>query len=536
MLLGFIALALVGVIAYWHYLQGFFSAGISAVLAIIAAVFAVGYHESLVSALLGGKLADYAHAIALVCIFAAVYLALRLIFDSLVPGNVRFPVLVEKIGAGFMGVVAGVFAVGVVIIAAQTLPFGPGVAYYDRYPMTYGKQITIAKGPNQSETDAYVDELNSGAAFTKNEAQKLFFPVDEWVLATVSHVSGESGSLWNDKPFDRYHPDYLQELFGQRVGIQTGSNHCALEGKTEVIGLYMATALSEVYDPERGHTQNSASGIRARDQKAVATGAPMKPSKLGDDRKAPSGSVFLIVRARFHLDDTDKGTNLFSFTPAGIRICDGRKNYFPIGTLEYPGKKDQPAIVFYQNEPDDAMFVSGGKAADLVYEVPDSMLSKSGTNRAVASDVFLEVKRLAHVELSGKPVGSLQKAQADEAQQKVVQIKRKGGLPAKADESEKADEGGLGFTPNLEGTWRTADGQVEVQFTSNRFTVKRPAPSETVQGMWSHERTDGAMYYIKWMLKPPAGESVRIMFQSADYIIFKLPDDAADKGFQRAGR
>src|SRR5687767_15575014 len=103
MLLSLICLILIGVIAFFHYTQGFWSATLSAFLTILAAALAVSYHEVVVTSLLKGQVADHAHAIALIAIFALSYLILRVMFDMMIPGNIRFPVIADKVGAGAMG-------------------------------------------------------------------------------------------------------------------------------------------------------------------------------------------------------------------------------------------------------------------------------------------------------------------------------------------------------------------------------------------------------------------------------------------------
>src|SRR5690349_3947975 len=113
MIFGILVILLVGVIAFFHFLQGFFSALLSAIFAIIAAVFAFSYHETIVESVLGGKMANSAHAIVLLAMFALIYLILRSLFDNMVPGNVRLPVAVDKGGAAIMGIVAGLFATGI---------------------------------------------------------------------------------------------------------------------------------------------------------------------------------------------------------------------------------------------------------------------------------------------------------------------------------------------------------------------------------------------------------------------------------------
>src|SRR5687767_11781931 len=133
MILTIIILVLVGAIAFFHYTQGLFSATLSAICTILAAVLAFSYHEVVVDMLLGGRFAGSAHAITLVVLFAVIYMVLRVMFDKMVPGNVRLPLLMDKIGGAAMGLVAGVFAGGIILIVAQYLPLMPSVAGVARY-------------------------------------------------------------------------------------------------------------------------------------------------------------------------------------------------------------------------------------------------------------------------------------------------------------------------------------------------------------------------------------------------------------------
>src|SRR4051812_38541526 len=123
MILGPAILLSILAIGYWHYVQGLFTATLSAICAILAAIVAVSYHESIIAMLLKGAIANQAQGATLVFLFAIVYVLLRQFFDRLVPGNVRYPVLMDKVGAGVMGIVAGLFATGVLAMAAQALPF-----------------------------------------------------------------------------------------------------------------------------------------------------------------------------------------------------------------------------------------------------------------------------------------------------------------------------------------------------------------------------------------------------------------------------
>src|SRR5688500_7244069 len=107
MIFSIIIIAAVGAVAFFHYIQGFFSAALSAVFAIIASVVALSYYEMIVERLLGTALGEWGPALVLLVLFALTYLILRVIFDKLIPGQVRLPAVVDRIGGGVMGLVAG---------------------------------------------------------------------------------------------------------------------------------------------------------------------------------------------------------------------------------------------------------------------------------------------------------------------------------------------------------------------------------------------------------------------------------------------
>src|SRR5215208_6218494 len=136
MIFSIIIIALVGGIAYYHYAQGFFSATISAIIAVVSAILAVSYHEPIVTSLLKGAAADYAIGMVMIGIFALSYIVLRTLFDKAVPGNIRLPVPVDRVGGAAMGLVAAVFSVGIFALAAQSMPFGPSIAGYSRYKLS----------------------------------------------------------------------------------------------------------------------------------------------------------------------------------------------------------------------------------------------------------------------------------------------------------------------------------------------------------------------------------------------------------------
>lgn len=423
MLFSLFVIVFVGIIAYWHYLQGFFSAAISAILAIVAALVALGYQEEVV-ALAGGKFNDQANAIALVCLFSITYFILRVIFDKLIPGNVRFPVMLDRIGAPIMGVFAGLFAVGIWAIAAQTLPFGPSIAGYQRFRVDFDKPIVIRMPNKQAQVDAVYDEID-GERFLNGDSQGLWIGVDDMVLNVMKKVSAEDGPLSRGLPFANVHPDYLQEIFGQRSGLQSGASRTANPGGTSVQSVHIVGALMQV-DPERWSMSNADVGIRGNSRNP-------QPPPLDPQRKPPEGKTLLVVRTHFSRDDADKKTNMVNLSAANIRLVAKStettparfKNYFPIGTLE-------GGQILYVSAPDDFLFVPADKSADLVFEVDEDGVftpadsSDRSAPRRIQQGVFLEVKRLARVSLAGMT------AQHGVPASDQVEVVRKEGAPPNA--------------------------------------------------------------------------------------------------------
>jgi hypothetical protein len=343
-------LLFVGVVAFFHYLQGFFSATISAILAVIAAVFAVSYHETVVESLLGGKMANQAHALTLLALFAVIYLLLRIIFDKAIPGNLRLPVLVDKVGAVVMGLIAGIFGVGVISIAAQELPFRTGIGGYTRYPVDEEHRVQVPTG-SRSLDSATWDQIKSsdpGQMGAQGEEQSLpIFGIDGIVVSMVDRLSSPTGSLQNNKPFESVHPDFLTELFGQRLGIEPNAGHVAIA----TAGHSDAVRLSGVFIGDAA----TLSANEADPEFKTVRGQALKPVK-------PNGSQeFVVVRVLFNHSAGDED-GIVRLSPGAVRLVTVTppalpgdmaqyRDNFPVGTLD-DGKK------LWINRIDEFMYVS----------------------------------------------------------------------------------------------------------------------------------------------------------------------------------
>jgi hypothetical protein len=427
MILSVIIIAVVGGVAYFHYAQGLFGATISATIAIIAACLAVGYHENLVDALLGGAVGDYATAGALVAIFALVYIILRVITDKAVPGNVRLPLMVDRVGGAVMGLIAGLFTAGIVALTAQALPFGPTVGGHARYTLESSRDVTVMPTGSSRAQDMQVLEQLDEDTFVPEKQKKLIIPVDDMVLSFVQKMS-DGGSLAGARSLQSIHPSYPDEMFAQRLGVQVGGKRTAFNGKGK----------GQVSVPDDGVF------IVTQDLTKNQVDAELNDLHGREVNWKKSGNnVQLVVRVMFGKDAADSDGSV-RVSPASVRLVAGGNNVFPVGTLENG--------VLYSNKVDDFLFINvkGADAgADFVFFVnPDDVLDNPGAVNpkdaaAAAKDakdaakvkdgVFVEVKRLARVDLSGKTVGAtIPKAENVQVERKPKLLEQKKNKAAAA--------------------------------------------------------------------------------------------------------
>jgi hypothetical protein len=390
MVFSVVIIVLIAVIGYFHYVQGLLSSVISLVCALMAAMLTLSYHEKVVALAFAQKMTDQGHALTLAGMFLIIYLVLRIIFDSLVPGNIRFPAIADKVGGALLGLIAGMFAVGIFAIAAQTLPFGPSIAGYGRYKMESQRDVKIPTQRGPFEDSATFDELKS-ETIKDEDADAMLVPADDFVIGAMKKFS-DGGALEGERTFTSIHPAYIDEMFFNRLGIQPGTRHVIVN--------------TEKQDMFKVETIYSADGLNRTEAEIAEIRPAPKDSK---PVKANPQQALIVVRATFADSATDSD-HLVRLAPAAVRLVANSKNFIPIGTMENGG--------LFASKPDDYMFVKPSEPLYFVFLVPrEDVLTRSAAaptkpgeksaapaGGVIKDGVFVEAKRMARVDLSGMPV------------------------------------------------------------------------------------------------------------------------------------
>ena len=433
MILSAILFALFAVVAFFQYIQGFFTATISAILTAIAAVVALGWYEQVAPLLFNIKFYDQAASISLVAVFAVAYLVPRLICDSFIPGNVRVPFIVDKVGAGVMGIIAGLLSTGILAVAVDALPFGVTIGMYSRYDIADTKTgIFMGKFGQMQDTEMH--DVVTAEKLDAESADHLWVRQDDLVVGLENKVTG-AGSLGTDQTFSAIHPDLLGELYGQRLGIQPGARHSAVSTEKN-----QTVDVTGVYTPLRALPQIDGENKDMRGDMAITD------STVKFD---PIHEIVLVVRMTVSGKQmADEIDGLLRFSAGAVRLVAGEpengaafEDYHPVATLDGKG-------VAVACRPDDylvAAMGSGTHTFDFVFIVDrDHVMSGEQAKPPfqLPQGSFIEFKRYAVVDLSGKSVGFGPPPNPDK-----TSLLRKAGVKAILDKTQGIWSDGAAWAP-----------------------------------------------------------------------------------------
>ena len=200
---------MVGVLTFYQvFKQGLFSTTIMAVWTLVAAMIAFDYYEVLHEQLLKLGLVGYpTEAATLLGLFIVSLLILRLASDQLIKGNMKFTMLIDRIGSAGMGLIVSLIMTGMIAIGFQMLPLPAKILGYDKYPNI-----------SASNVDQNLSDFQS-----KLGSEKGLFPYgDSLVYSLVKQAS--ANSFAGSEPLGRFHPKLFQELYLNRLLLNLESS------------------------------------------------------------------------------------------------------------------------------------------------------------------------------------------------------------------------------------------------------------------------------------------------------------------------
>lgn len=174
----FVVLFVVGMGVTWST-QGLFSSLIHFLLVLIAGTLAFSFWEPVAVGLLMPWIPHLAWSVALLLPFAVLLVGLRTMTDTIVPGNIRLPGIVNSLLGGVIGAASGVLTAGIYVIGTGFMPLPADFSGYQAYaPKDYGQ----------------VEELD-----------KLWIPVDTYTNQVFQTLS--AGAMASSTPMPLYQPD-----------------------------------------------------------------------------------------------------------------------------------------------------------------------------------------------------------------------------------------------------------------------------------------------------------------------------------------
>ncbi len=218
MLLSIIAgLMVILVAAFWVY-QGFFNSLIMFLDTVVACMIAFGFYEAL-----HGVWADSAamqtigKPVALMLIFVATLVVLRIATDKLVPDGISFQLHIDRTLGGACGFFTGMILVGTGLVAVQMLPTGPSVFGFSR-----------------CEADAEGRLVRNGLGFRS----------DAFTVGMVNTLS--AGGFGGGNPFGQARPELLDELFSRRAVPQVGARVSMPKDCLRVIAYWETSQINQL--------------------------------------------------------------------------------------------------------------------------------------------------------------------------------------------------------------------------------------------------------------------------------------------------
>lgn len=372
---------------------------------VVGAVVAFAYYENLVVLLKAEFLRQFGEGPALVLVFLLVALVVDALGERFLTGTMRFPQIVDRIGAGVLGFFTAMIAVGVLTVGIQMLPWDRSILGFERL---------------------YFDQEERSW-----QSRSLLLSPDGFVVSLVGYLSNNMFS--GPQKFAHVHPNFLEALARSNWRVQAESRRLVPPTFPEEQGQAVLKAhqvwqleepslgmvrLRPPTDKERKEEQEKAKSRgrgrgRAGDQMLV-TEVTQKTK-----REPAEGHVYLVVRCE--LSDLAKDTDDWHrFTPQQLRLVgmvDGRPVQAYLEGYREPSKMDQIGTIASEQP---VMFEARRNLQfDAVFEVPEGF-----------QPLFVEYKRLARASVSLPPDRDLPVKSAEEISKTLKYMPLQPGRPS----------------------------------------------------------------------------------------------------------
>ncbi len=180
-------LILAGLVYFQVFTQGIFSCFIMMVWTIISAMVALNYQDYLAMLMIDNGLAFFPKAVALLTPFIITLFVLREISDRFIPGNMKFPEIIDRLGSSLFAIVTSLIITGMVSLCFQNLPMPTKILGFERV--------------------SSLEDLDT---------QNTWWPGgDSMVVKALNQASAYCFA--GDRPYEQVHPEYLRELHMNRI-------------------------------------------------------------------------------------------------------------------------------------------------------------------------------------------------------------------------------------------------------------------------------------------------------------------------------
>ena len=195
-------------VAYFYLKCSVLTSFATVAAAVFSLVLAFNYYEPVADMLISrGRGGEWAQAGCFASLFIVAFVLIRTCADTVVGANIEFGSVITSLTAVISGAITGILVSGVLLLTVGMAPTSPKLPY-SRFASEGALSLSDLSSPKKSllNTDGIVTNLFS------------------WI---------SNGSLSNDKNFDVYHADFIDQLHVNNFKLSEGVN--AIVSKDAVI-------------------------------------------------------------------------------------------------------------------------------------------------------------------------------------------------------------------------------------------------------------------------------------------------------------